>query len=46
MIKRVIKGVDTTKLRNYLKELTNAPHIAGLERDKELTSWIKKVGVP
>ena len=40
---KIIKEVDTTRLRNYHKELTKAPHIAGLQRDQELTGWIKKV---
>ena len=43
MVLQVIKEVDTNKLRSYHKELTKAPHIAGLKRDRELTGWIKKV---
>ena len=43
MIKRVIKDVSSENLRSYHMELTKAPHIAGLNRDQELTSWIKKV---
>ena len=43
MVHKIIKEVDTNRLRNYHKELTKAPHIAGLKRDKELTEWIKKV---
>ena len=43
MIKRVIKDVSSEHLRKYHKELTKAPHIAGLERDQELTAWIKNV---
>ena len=43
MVHKIIKEVDTTRLRNYHKELTKAPHIAGLQRDQELTGWIKKV---
>ena len=42
---KVIKDVDTTKLREYHKFLTEAPHIAGLQRDQELTGWIQKVGL-
>ena len=44
MVLGVIREVDTTKLRNYHKELTKAPHIAGLQRDQELTGWIDQVG--
>ena len=43
MVHKVIKEVDSTRLRNYHKELTKAPHIAGLRRDQELTGWIKEV---
>ncbi len=43
MVLEIIKEVDTTKLRNYHKELTKAPHIAGLKRDQQLTQWIKNV---
>ena len=43
MVHKVIKDVDSTRLRNYHKELTKAPHIAGLKRDQELTGWIKEV---
>ena len=43
MVHKVIKDVDSTRLRNYHKELTKAPHIAGLRRDQELTGWIKEV---
>ena len=44
MVLELIQDVDTNKLRNYHKELTKAPHIAGLQRDQELTGWIKQVG--
>ena len=44
MVLELIEDVDTTKLRNYHQELTKAPHIAGLQRDQELTGWIKQVG--
>ena len=44
MVLEVIREVNTTKLRNYHKELTKAPHIAGLQRDQELTGWIEQVG--
>ena len=43
MVLKVIKDVSVDKLRAYHKELTLAPHIAGLQRDQELTGWIKKV---
>ena len=43
MVLKIIKDVDTDKLRAYHKELTLAPHIAGLQRDGQLTDWIKKV---
>ena len=43
MVKRAIKDVSSTNLRSYHKELTKAPHIAGLKRDQELTQWIKDV---
>ena len=43
MIKQVIMDVSSDNLRNYHMELTKAPHIAGLKRDQELTSWIKNV---
>lgn len=42
MVLKVIKDVDTTKLREYHKFLTEAPHIAGLQRDQQLTGWIQK----
>ncbi len=40
-IQRVLDEVDTTRLRSYLKFLTDRPHIAAQERDVELTNWIR-----
>ena len=45
MVLQIIKDVDTDSLRSYHKELTKAPHIAGYPRDRELTEWIKEVGL-
>ena len=41
LIKETLENVSTEKLRSYLQELTREPHIAGHERDNELTEWIK-----
>ena len=41
-IEEVLENVDSDSIRSYLKELTKEPHIAGQERDEELTQWIKK----
>lgn len=41
MIKEAIDSFDSQQIRNYLKYLTDEPHIAALERDRTLTRWIK-----
>jgi len=38
----VIKKVDSQSLRQFLKTLTEEPHIAASERDRFLTNWIKQ----
>ena len=42
LVDNAISGVDTNRIREYHKELTKEPHIAGLKRDNELIQWIKK----
>ena len=41
LVFNVMKEIDTNMIRDYLKELSKEPHIAGLKRDNELTEWIK-----
>ena len=41
LLKEAIENISTDRLRSYLQELTKEPHIAGHERDNELTEWIK-----
>ena len=41
LIKETLENVSTEKLRSYLQELTKKPHIAGHEKDDDLTDWIK-----
>lgn len=42
MIDSAINDVSTDNLREYLKNLTKEPHIAGQKRDKELIKWIRE----
>merc|ERR1711892_1382903 len=35
-------AVNKTQIKEYLRELSLEPHMAGLERDEALTSWIEK----
>jgi hypothetical protein len=41
MISEAMENVNTDFLRNYHETLTKEPHIAGMERDEELTNYIK-----
>jgi len=36
-----IEGVNRSKIRDYLIELSKEPHMAGLERDETLAKWIE-----
>ena len=36
-----VNAVNKTKIREYLKELSLEPHLAGLERDEALARWIE-----
>ena len=40
LIEDTLEAVDSISLRNYLKELTKEPHIAGHRRDNELIDYI------
>ncbi len=40
LVTSAIRDVDTTKLRSYLKYLSDQPHIAAQERDDRLTEWM------
>ena len=42
MLKIAMEDIDPNRIREYLKELTKEPHVAGLRRDIELTHWIKE----
>merc|ERR1711936_412056 len=35
-----VDAVNTSQIREYLKELSLEPHLAGLERDEALAKWI------
>jgi len=35
-----MQGVNKSQIREYLKEISKEPHMAGLERDEKLASWI------
>jgi len=37
-----MNSVDTTKIREYLKVLSEEPHMAGLDRDKFLVDWLSE----
>ena len=36
-----VDAVNKTQIREYLKELSLEPHLAGLERDEALAKWIE-----
>ena len=40
-IRQVLDEVQPEKIRQYLNHLTEKPHMAGSNRDLELTKWIK-----
>ena len=41
-IQRAMDEVDVVWIRQYLQTLSGVPHLAGLDRDVDLTYWIKQ----
>ena len=42
LVKDALDNVSPKQIRAYLKKLTEEPHIAGHDRDEELTKWIEE----
>ena len=42
LVKDALDNVSPKHIRAYLKKLTEEPHIAGHDRDEELTKWIEE----
>ena len=42
LVKEALENVSPKQIRAYLKKLTKEPHIAGHDRDEELTKWIEE----